>query len=218
MKSPSEDTHYGTYSYDGFLWLEHSKPFAFPPCVLTIVSLPVDMAVFASAPAAEPTAATTTPGAAPIAGIATLTPTIVSSVPSTASMNAPGASNLFVQYSAQELASAPPLDPLFEALLRSVNLCEELIGAFRVQEIIDRELSVALDTSEESLRDTCKEAFGVDSTKGFTHRRELGKVIKAWNNAKVHSDTKTEDRRCGTFPWRTCLHAWSRLGSPDCDV
>ena len=190
MKSPSEDTHYGTYSYNGCLRLEHFKPFAFPPCVLTIVSLPVDMATHASAPVVEPTAATTSHGAAPIAGIAASTPAIASTVPSTASMNAPGASNIFVQYSAQQLASAPPLDPALEALLRSVNLCEELIGAFRVQEVTDRELFVALDTSEESLRDTCKEAFGVDSTKGFTYKRELGKIIKAWSNAKVHSDTK----------------------------
>ena len=87
MKSPSEDTRYGTYSYNGCLWLEHFKPFAFPPCVLTIVSLPVDMATHASAPTVEPTAATTSPGAAPIAGIAASTPAIVSTVPSTA-MNA----------------------------------------------------------------------------------------------------------------------------------
>ena len=40
------------------------------------------------------------------------------------------------------------------------------------------------------LRDTCKEAFGVDPSKGFAHKRELGKIIKAWSNAKVHSDTK----------------------------
>ena len=73
---------------------------------------------------------------------------------------------------------------------RSVNLCEQLITAFRVQEITDRELFVALDTSEESLRDTCKEAFGIDPSKGFAHKRELGKVIEVWKNAKVHSETK----------------------------
>ena len=59
-----------------------------------------------------------------------------------------------------------------------------------MQEVTDRELLVALDSNEESLRDTCKEAFGVDSSKGFAHKRELGKIIKAWNNAKVHGDTK----------------------------
>ena len=111
-------------------------------------------------------------------------------VVTTASLNAPGASTQFIQLSPEDIAAAPPMDPSLEALLRSVNLCEQLITAFRVQEITDRELFVALDTSEESLRDTCKEAFGIDPSKGFAHKRELGKVIKAWNNAKVHSETK----------------------------
>ena len=80
---------------------------------------------------------------------------------------------------------------ILEALLRSVNLlCEQLITAFKVQEITDRELLVALDTSEESLRETFKEAFEIDTSKGFAHKRELGKIIKAWNNAKVHSNTR----------------------------
>ena len=82
------------------------------------------------------------------------------------------------------------MDPSLEALLRSVNLCEQLIMAFRVQEITDRELFVALDTSYESSRETCKEASGIVSSKGFAHKTELGKIIKAWNNAKVHCDTK----------------------------
>ena len=103
-----------------------------------------------------------------------------------ASLNIRGASSQFLQMSPDAIAAAPSMDPSLEALLRSVNLCT----AFRVQEITDRELFVALDTSEESLRDTCKEAFGVDSAKGFAHKKELGKIIKAWNNAKVHSETK----------------------------
>ena len=41
-----------------------------------------------------------------------------------------------------------------------------------------------------ALRETCKKAFGIDCSKGFAHKRELGKIIKAWKNAKVHSDTK----------------------------
>ena len=84
--------------------------------------------------------------------------------------------------------NAPGSQP--EALLRSVSLCEQLITAFRVQDVADRELFVALDTPEESLRETCKEAFGIDSSKGFAHKRELGKIVTAWNNAKVHNDTK----------------------------
>ena len=58
---------------------------------------------------------------------------------------------------------------------------------------MDKELFVALDdTTEEALRTTCKEAFGIDPAKGFTHKRELGKVVKAWKDAKVHSETKVK--------------------------
>ena len=130
-----------------------------------------------------------TPAVTPMAGVAGTGAGIVTVAPTTAALNATGA-NTFIQFTPHELATAPSMDPALEALLRSVNLCEHLISAFRIQEITDRELFLALDTSEESLRDTCKEAFGVDPSKGFAHKREFGKIIKAWNNAKVHSDTK----------------------------
>ena len=118
------------------------------------------------------------PTVTPMVGVAGTGAGMVTVAPTTAALNAPGA-NTFVQFTPQELASAPSMDPALEALLRSVNLCEHLISAFRVQEITDRELFLALDTSEEALRDTCKEAFGVDPAKGFAHKRELGKIIKA---------------------------------------
>ena len=43
-----------------------------------------------------------------------------------------------------------------ESLLRSVDYNESVLMAFRVQEIMDKELFVALDTTEEALRRTCK--------------------------------------------------------------
>ena len=43
-----------------------------------------------------------------------------------------------------------------ESLLRSVDYNESVRMAFRVQEIMDKELFVALDTTEEALRRTCK--------------------------------------------------------------
>ena len=64
----------------------------------------------------------------------------------------------------------PPLGR--ESLLRSVDFNESVLMAFRVQEILDKELFVALDTTEEALRLTCKDAFGNDAFKGFTHKRE----------------------------------------------
>ena len=35
---------------------------------------------------------------------------------------------------------------------------------------------VPLDTTEEALRLTCKEAFGIGTSEGITHKRELGKA------------------------------------------
>ena len=44
----------------------------------------------------------------------------------------------FLQFTDEQKAAAQQLDPSLEALLREVNLNEELIMAFRVQEITDR--------------------------------------------------------------------------------
>ena len=90
----------------------------------------------------------------------------------------------------EQKAAAQQLDPSLEALLREVNLNEELIMAFRVQEIHDRDTFVALDTSEEGLRKTAEEAFGVDPSKWFVHKRGLAKIVKAWQTAKVQNETK----------------------------
>ena len=59
-------------------------------------------------------------------------------VVTTDSLNAPGAPSQFLQFSAEAIAAAPPMDPSLEALLRSVNLCEQLITAFRALEITCR--------------------------------------------------------------------------------
>ena len=79
----------------------------------------------------------------------------------------------------EQKSAAQQLDPSLKALLKGVNLKEELIMAFRVQEIIDRGLFVALDTTEAGLRKTAEEAFAVDPAKGFVHKRELAKIVKA---------------------------------------
>ena len=76
-----------------------------------------------------------------------------SSVITTFSINAPGAQAHVIQLTAEAISAAPSMDPSLEALLRSVNLCEQLITALRVQEITDRELFVALDTSDGLARD-----------------------------------------------------------------
>ena len=50
-----------------------------------------------------------------------------------------------LELSSAQRADAPPLEPSLEALLREVNCHEEVIMAFRVQEIVDRGLFVAVD-------------------------------------------------------------------------
>ena len=101
-------------------------------------------------------------------------------------------SNDFLPMTEEQIQNAKPLTPGLESLLRSVDLNEAVVMAFRVQEILDKELFIALDTSEETLRLTCKDAFGIDPTKSFAHKRELAKVVKAWKEARVHAETKVK--------------------------
>ena len=62
----------------------------------------------------------------------------------------------------------------------------------RLQEIHDRQLFVALDRSEEGFCDMCKEAFHIDPSLGFKHKRELGRLSTVWHSAKVERDTKVQ--------------------------
>ena len=96
----------------------------------------------------------------------------------------------FLQMTDEQIQKAKPLTPGLESLLRSVDLNESVVMAFHVQEVLDKELFVALDTTEEALRKTCEQGFGIDRSKSFLHKRELAKVVKTWEDAKVHADTK----------------------------
>ena len=88
--------------------------------------------------------------------------------------------------------SARALEPAFESMLRQAEVCEDVIMAIRLQEITSRQLFVALDRTEEGFCDTCKEAFHVDPSLGFKHKRELGRLVMVWNTAKVQRDTKVQ--------------------------
>ena len=61
---------------------------------------------------------------------------------------------------------------------------------FRVRGITDRFLFVALDETTEGLRNTCREALGVDTTLNFEHKLEFAKISKAWSSAKIAAETK----------------------------
>ena len=96
----------------------------------------------------------------------------------------------FIEFSAEEIANAPQLEPALEGLLRSQNLHEEVITAFRCNEIVSRAVFVSLDTSIEGLTKTA-ETFGIKVSSGeFIHKREMAKLIAAWQQGKVDQDTK----------------------------
>ena len=65
--------------------------------------------------------------------------------------------------------------------------------AVPVEQIKDVSLFTAMDSTAEELKDTCREAFCIDSAKhGFTHKRDWAKVHNAWLSAKVNVDVKTK--------------------------
>ena len=93
-----------------------------------------------------------------------------------------------VKFTALEIANAPDLEPALEGLLRSNEVHEDIITAFRVQQIKTRALITALDSTEEGFKSTCKEAFGVDTEEnggGCPHKREWAKLNTAWAQAKI---------------------------------
>ena len=59
------------------------------------------------------------------------------------------------------------LEPPLEGLLRSVDLAEEIITAFRVEQERDRELCTALHSTKLWLEETCPEAFDIDLVIGL---------------------------------------------------
>ena len=85
------------------------------------------------------------------------------------------------------------LEPALEGILRSAGLHEAVISAFRVTEIDSRAVFGGLDSSEDGLRATAKQARGIDVENGeFTHKREMAKLLSAWHQAKVMAETKVK--------------------------
>ena len=93
-------------------------------------------------------------------------------------------------FTPQQVVSAPPLNLGLENLLRQCDVKEAVIQAFRVRGITDRLLFVALDDTTESLRSTCKEALGIDTSANFEHKLEFAKIAKAWSSTKIAAETK----------------------------
>ena len=76
----------------------------------------------------------------------------------------------------------------FENLLRSVNVHEDVIMAPRIAEVTSRGLFVSIISTEEEVASSAKDAFGIDPSVGFAHKRELGKHQQAWSLAKKGPD------------------------------
>ena len=86
--------------------------------------------------------------------------------------------------SEEEKATAPQLEPAFEALRPSGNIHEEVIWACRVRDILYREVFVFMQAVSAGL--------GIDPAVWFSHIREMARMVKAWNSAKIQAEVKTK--------------------------
>ena len=86
-------------------------------------------------------------------------------------------SRSFISFTKAQIANSPLLEPASEGLLHSVILHKDTVTAFRLQEITDRELFRALDSTEEGFKVMCKQTFGVD-TRGSTGIKQKLEWVK----------------------------------------
>ena len=98
---------------------------------------------------------------------------------SSAAAAVPGAEvqSKFLQFSTEELADAPKLEPALEAVLRAAKVGESIISLFRVREILDREDFVNLHSNEEGIRKHIADPDAIGG-KGFVHARERERILK----------------------------------------
>ena len=76
--------------------------------------------------------------------------------------------------------------------LRAADISEEAITGFRVHRIINAATFAAMDTTPEELKDSVREAFGVDTAKfGLLHKVEWANIHNAWLASKVSLEVKT---------------------------
>ena len=92
-------------------------------------------------------------------------------------------------------------------------MAEEVVMAFRLNEIVDREMFSELDVDEISFRKTMVN-FGVDESKSFAHKRELTKLLKAWKATKIQVETKQKIdavQRAHGEPVQTLVADWNSM-------
>ena len=97
-------------------------------------------------------------------------------------------------FTSEQIAAAPPLEPaFFENMLRSSFVHENVTSPIRVRKIRNAAIFAAMDFTAEELKETCKEAFGIDASKhGGTHKVEWASVHNAWLAAKVNVEVETK--------------------------
>ena len=64
--------------------------------------------------------------------------------------------------------------------------------ACRVQDILDREVFVALHHTVEGFTHAVSAGLCIDPAVGFSHSREKAKMVKVWNSGKVQAEVKTK--------------------------
>ena len=73
---------------------------------------------------------------------------------------------------------------------------------------------VALDSTEEGLAASAKDAFGVDSSISFAHKKRMGKVEEGLESGQITSRRKTKSRRRSACSRRADHDAHVRLDIP----
>ena len=83
--------------------------------------------------------------------------------------------NSTIAIAADQLATAPQLEPAFEHLLRNSIVHESVIGVLRINSVTDRDTFVNMFDSEAALKDGASD-LGFDlSTGGLPHKREFAR-------------------------------------------
>ena len=99
----------------------------------------------------------------------------------------------FTTFTSEQVAAAPLLEPSFEMTLRAADISEEVITGFRVHKIKSAAIFAAMDTTVEELKETVREAFGVDTAKfGLPHKVEWANIHNAWLSVKVNQEVKSK--------------------------
>ena len=108
---------------------------------------------------------------------------------------------VFISFPPAEMEQAPHLDLSLEGLLRTANVHEEIIMAFRCQDVLTSAFFLTLDSTEEALRKTAK-AFGINAEgpKETTSCSRHGNRVNPTRN-------KDESGCLGSCSRRTDFHA-----------